>query len=84
MQKSGKSTNHSDHQNRGNELFWHKNRKTDLKNSQNRRTENPNALLVEEQLLLSIREDIPLIFTVFCRYVGWNCHESPSQLEFPI
>ena len=31
-------------------FFWYKSRKTDLKNGRNRKTENPNALLHEEQL----------------------------------
>ena len=43
MLKNGKSVNRNEHQNRENEVFWHKNRKTDLKNSQNRKTKNPIA-----------------------------------------
>ena len=49
MLKNGKSVNRNEHQNRENQVFWHKNRKTDLKNSQNRKTENPSAALDKQE-----------------------------------
>jgi len=55
MRKNEKSANRDEHQNRKTEVFWPKNRKPMEKNSQNRKTENPNAPLLEENVIASTK-----------------------------
>jgi len=51
MLKNEKSANRDERQNRKTEVFWPRNRKTDRKNSQNRKTENPNAPLINQDVI---------------------------------